>query len=90
MLTSLLKFFFVYIDIYYPNLLGQEESNSGGMGSLTAYLRCLRKGYELQERGGSLGAVVEKCGRVETSEGHVRRDFGSVKGAASTGIRQAC
>ena len=42
-----------------PYLLGKEVGDSGGMGGLTANIRCMRKIDGLQRRGEAPGAMVE-------------------------------
>ena len=73
-------------DTIVPDLLGQEAGGSGGIGGLTAYLRCMRKGYSLLVRGEDQGVMVETGGSGESVEGHVRIDFFRGKVAAVTGI----
>ena len=71
------------------NLPWHEAGNSVRVGGFIEYFRCMREGDGLQGRGEAPGAVVAAGGSRKIDEGHVRRDFGSSKGAAVTGIRQA-
>ena len=46
-----------------PDLLVHKAGNSGGMGVLTADLRCMCKGYMLLGRGGAPSDMVKTGGR---------------------------
>ena len=59
------------------------------MGGLISHIRGMRKVDELRGRGEALVAVVETGSRRGKDEGHVRRYFGGIKGAAEMGIRKA-
>ena len=70
------------------DLLVQEAGDSGVIGGLPEYLQGMRKGDGLLGIWGDSVAMVETRDSRKTSGGHIRRDFGSSKGAAAIGIRQ--
>ena len=71
------------------DIFRQETGNSGRLGGPTAYFRCLCKRDGLRWRGETTGDAVGAGGSREAAEGHGRSNFGSGKGAAEKGIRQA-
>ena len=65
------------------------QGDSGKMGDLMTYIRGMREVDGIGGSGEDMGAVMDTGGSREAVEGHVRRDFGSGKGAVATGIWQA-